>query len=369
MNANTNTQTQSPISSAPTPEKKSGLRRVLLLGIPLTVILIGGALYLAGGRFVSTDNAYVKADIASLSPEISGNVLQVLVTDNQKVTKGQPLLTIDATNYRVGLAGAEAQMRAAVASVESAKARYRQKEESIALMQTNVKFAEREFQRQSQLAKANFVAAAKLDQAQHELESARRNLRLLQQEKAEILAMLEGNPDIRPEDHSSYQQAMVGRESAQLFVDRSTLLAPFDGIVSQVPKVGDFARTGAPIMSLVSTSGVWVEANFKETDLTQMKTGQPVDIEVDTYPGRKFHGRVASISQATGAEFSVLPAQNSSGNWVKVVQRIPVRIAFEDPANGPTLRAGMSVIAEVDTGTRRASHWFGAQASDGTQAP
>ena len=141
------------------------------------------------------------------------------------------------------------------------------------------------------------------------------------------------------------------------------MTAPFDGIVSQVPKVGDFARTGAPILSLVSTTGVWVEANFKETDLTKMKTGQPVEIEVDTYPDRKFHGRVASISQATGAEFSVLPAQNSSGNWVKVVQRIPVRISFEDN-NGPTLRAGMSVVAEVDTGVRRAANWFGAHASD-----
>jgi membrane fusion protein, multidrug efflux system len=286
------------------------------------------------------------------------------VSDNQKVTKGQPLLVIDATNYKVMLAGAEAQMRAATANIEGAKARYRQKEESIALMQTNVRFEEREYQRQAQLASSNFVAAAKLDQAQHALESARRNLRLLQQEKAEILATLEGNPDIRPEDHSSYQQAMAGHESAKLMLARATLVAPFDGVVSQAPKVGDFARTGAPILSLVSTAGVWVEANFKETDLTQMKPGQPVEIEVDTYPDRKFRGHVASISQATGAEFSVLPAQNSSGNWVKVVQRIPVRISFDDPSKGPTLRAGMSVVAEVDTGIRRADHWFGAQASD-----
>lgn len=364
-----NVQSQTaPLSSTAAPPRNRLLRRVLMLGVPLAVIVVGAAIYLAGGRFVSTDNAYVKADIASLSPEIAGNVLEVLVAENQKVTKGQPLLVIDSTNYKVGLAGAEAQMRAAVANVESAKARYRQKEESIALMQTNVKFAEREYQRQAQLASSNYVAAAKLDQAQHALESARRNLRLLQQEKAEILATLEGNPDIRPEDHSSYQQAVVGRESAKLFIERATMVAPFDGVVSQVPKVGDFARTGAPILSLVSTSGVWVEANFKETDLTQMKIGQPVDIEVDTYPDRKFQGHVASISQATGAEFSVLPAQNSSGNWVKVVQRIPVRIAFET-TSGPALRAGMSVTAEVDTGVRRASQWFGAHASDGSEAP
>lgn len=358
MNANAQ-----PLASTPAPAKNRALRRILMIGVPMAVILVGGALYLAGGRFVSTDNAYVKADIASLSPEVAGNIVEVMVADNQKVAKGQPLLLIDATNYKVAIAGTEAQMRAAVASIEGAKARYRQKEESIALMQTNVRFAEREFGRQSKLASANYVAAVKLDEAQHALESARRNLRLLQQEKAEILATLEGNPDINPEDHSSYQQAVAGHESAKLMVERATMTAPFDGIVSQVPKVGDFARTGAPILSLVSTTGVWVEANFKETDLTKMKTGQPVEIEVDTYPDRKFHGRVASISQATGAEFSVLPAQNSSGNWVKVVQRIPVRISFEDN-NGPTLRAGMSVVAEVDTGVRRAANWFGAHASD-----
>ncbi len=358
--------TAQPETTTPSPQKNRGLRRVLMLGVPLAVVLAGGALYLAGGRFVSTDNAYVKADIASLSPEVAGNVLEVMVTDNQKVTKGQPLLVIDATNYKVMLAGAEAQMRSAVANIESAKARYRQKEESIALMRTNVRFAEREYQRQAQLASSNFVAAAKLDQAQHALESAKRNLALLEQEKAEILATLEGDPNIAPDAHSAYQQARAGRESAKLMLDRSTMIAPFDGVVSQVPKVGDFARTGAPILSLVSTSGVWVEANFKETDLTQMKPGQPVAIEVDTYPDRTFHGRVASISQATGAEFSVLPAQNSSGNWVKVVQRVPVRIAFDDTARGPTLRAGMSVIAEVDTGLRRSAKWFGAQAGEQT---
>lgn len=359
-----NAESPSPMISTADPKPKRGLRRILMMGIPLIVITVGATVYLTGGRFVSTDNAYVKADIASLSPEVAGNIVQVLVHENETVTKGQPLLIIDSTNYKVALVGAEAQMRSAVANIESAKARYRQKEESIKLMQTDIRFAEREYERQSKLADANFVAAAKLDEAQHTLESARRNLMLLQQEKAEILATLEGNPHINPEEHSAYQQALAGRESAMLFIKRATMTAPFNGVVSQVPRIGDFARTGAPVLSLVSTSGVWVEANFKETDLTQMKPGQNVEIEVDTYPGRKFHGRVASIAQATGAEFSVLPAQNSSGNWVKVVQRIPVRIAFDDLNEGPTLRAGMSVIAEVDTVYRRASQWFGAKAGE-----
>ena len=215
-----------------------------------------------------------------------------------------------------------------------------------------------ELQRQSALAAQDFATKAKLDESKHAVETAQRNIALTKQEQKEILASLEGNPDIAPEQHPTYQLAMASKVSAQTYIERATVRAPFDGIVSQVPKVGDFARTGAPLLSLVSVAGVWVEANFKETDLTHMTVGQPTEISVDTYPGVVFAGHVESISQATGAEFSVLPAQNSTGNWVKVVQRIPVRIAV-DKKDGPPLRAGMSVVASVDTGKRRYQEWFG----------
>ena len=329
------------------------VRRVLMFVIPLIVVLVAGALYLSGGRFVSTDNAYIKADIASLSPEVSGNILNVLVSENQKVTKGQPLVAIDSSNYQIALAGAEANMRAALASIEQAKARYRQKQESTALMQSNVAFAEREYKRQATLAASNYVAAAKLDDAKHNLETAQRNIALLKQEQAEILASLQGDPNIDPMKHPTYQQALAAKASAERLFERATIVAPFDGIVSQLPKPGEFARTGAPLLSIVSTAGVWIEANFKETDLTQMRVGQDVEVTVDTYPGRKFPGKVTSISQASGAEFAVLPPQNSSGNWIKVVQRIPVRISVDATADTPPLRAGMSVNADVDTKIRR----------------
>ncbi len=343
----------------PLPGQRKALRRILMGVVPLVVLAGGAFWYLTGGRYVETDNAYVKADIASVSPEVSGNIQQVLATENQRVTKGQPILVIDDTNARIMLAGSEAQLRNAAAAVESDKARYRQKLASLALMQSNAAFAEREFKRQSTLASSNFASAAKLDEARHNLDSARQNILLLKQEEAEILARLDGDPNVAPEKVPSYQQAYAGKLSAENMIRRATLVAPFDGIVSQLPKEGDFARTGAPLFSIVSDAGVWVEANYKETDLTHMQVGQPVEIKIDTYPGRPFKGHVTSISQATGAEFAVLPAQNSTGNWIKVVQRIPVRISVDDQKAGPALRSGMSVTVGIDTGKSRYDLFFG----------
>lgn len=340
------------------------VRRVLMGVVPLVAVAAGVSWYLMSGRYVGTDNAYVKADIASVSPEISGNIQSVLVAENQLVKKGQPVITIDDTNYLIALAGSDAQLRNAVSAIESAKARYRQKEASLKIMQSNVAFAEREFKRQSTLAASNFAAAAKLDEAQHNLDSARQNIALLKQEEAEILAGLNGDPDVNPEQVPSYQAALTAKLSAETFIKRATVLAPFDGVVSQLPKAGDYARTAAPTFSIVSSNDVWVEANFKETDLTNMKVGQPVEVHVDTYPGRPFKGHVTSISQASGAEFAVLPAQNSTGNWIKVVQRIPVRISVDDQHDGPALRAGMSVVADVDTGRSRLEQYFGKNAGN-----
>ena len=357
MNAESKISVSSAATDSP-PREKKGLRRVLMVFIPLIAVVAGAAAYAWGGRFAGTDNAYIKADIASISPEVSGNITQVLVGENAHVTKGQPLIVIDDTTTRIALAGSEAQLRAAVANIEGAKARYREKQQSLALNQTDLAFAQRELGRQSALAAQDFATKSKLDEAKHAVETAQQNIALTKQQIAEILATLEGDPNIDPQHHSTYQLALAGKASATVMLERSAIKAPFDGVVSQVPKVGDFARTGAPLLSIVSTAGVWVEANFKETDLTHMTTGQKTELSVDTYPGRTFEGHVESISQATGAEFAVLPAQNSTGNWVKVVQRIPVRIIV-DSKDGPPLRAGMSVVAEVDTGKRRYQEWFG----------
>ena len=345
-------------------DRRGFIRKVLMGVIPAVVVAAGASWYLTGGRFVGTDNAYIKADIASVSPEISGNIMSILAKENQLVTKGQPILVIDDTNYRIVLAGADAQLRNAVSSIESDKARYRQKEASIALMQSNVAFADREYKRQSTLASSNFASASKLDEARHTLDTARQNITLLKQEEAEILARLDGDPNVSPEKVPSYQQAYASKLSAETMIKRATLAAPFDGIVSQLPKEGDYARTGAPAFSIVGSNDIWIEANYKETDLTHMRVGQSVDVSIDTYPGRPFKGHVSSISQATGSEFSVLPAQNSTGNWIKVVQRIPVRISVDDQKSGPPLRAGISVVADVDTGKSRLARYLGDKSAE-----
>ncbi len=364
MNAEPKLSIQSPNLDFEAKDRRGVLRKILMGVIPVVIVAAGGSWYLTGGRFVGTDNAYIKADIASVSPEISGNILSVMAKENQVVTKGQPILVIDDTNYRIALAGADAQLQNVVSSIESDKARYRQKEASIALMQSNVAYADREYKRQSTLASSNFASASKLDEAKHTVDTARQNITLLKQEEAEILARLNGDPNVAAEQVPAYRQAYAGKLSAETMIKRATLLAPFDGIVSQLPKEGDFARTGAPAFSIVGSNDIWVEANYKETDLTYMRVGQPVEVRVDTYPGRPFKGHVTSISQATGAEFAVLPAQNSTGNWIKVVQRIPVRISVDDQKSGPPLRAGMSVTAAVDTGKSRLARYLGDKSAD-----
>jgi membrane fusion protein (multidrug efflux system) len=336
------------------------LRRIALIGVPALVIILGTLLYVSGGRFVDTDDAYVKSDMAAISPDVSGTISEIYVTENQAVTKGQKLLKVNSSVYTLGVAGATVNLEVARKNVESDKAAYRQKVEALAMADTDVMFADRELKRQSSLAKSQNVSIQRLDEAKHAYQTAQQRISLLKQEEAEYLAKLEGKPDQPVEEYAAYKAAQVQLASAQYFLDHTAVLAPFDGIVSKVPKVGDYSRTGVPLMSIVAPTKTWIDANFKETDLTHMQPGQPVTFTVDTYPGYKFHGHVDSVAQASGAEFALLPAQNTTGNWIKVVQRITVRIAIDEvPAEGHVLRSGMSVIASVDTGHRRISRWLG----------
>ncbi len=346
----------SPVSG---PTRTKQVRRVLMIVIPAIGVIAAGLAYLWSGRFIDTDNAYVKSDIASLSPDISGAVTDVLVAENQVVKKGQPLIKVDDTNYHFALALAQANMKTAASTVETDRAQYRQKQESMRMAQTDLAFADKELKRQAALGPGRFVSQQKLDEVRHAADSAQQRIALLKQEQAEILAKLQGDPELPVEQHPSYQAARAQVAGAQHYIDSATIAAPFDGIVTHLPKIGDYARTGAPIVSVVSTA-TWIDANFKETQLTYLHPGQPAIVSVDAYPGRKFKGHLESIAQAGGGEFSLLPAQNSNGNWVKVVQRIPVRIAIdEEEGKAPVLRAGMSVVAEVDSGSRRFERWFG----------
>jgi membrane fusion protein (multidrug efflux system) len=336
------------------PRRRPRVLRVLLLVLgPVLVLAVGAYVYYTGGRYVETDNAYVKADIAVVSAEVSGAIVRVEVHENQPVAAGDVLFVIDDRPYRVAFERADAQLRAVTAMIESMKAQYRQRLEELELARTDYDFAERELSRAVALAEDDLASDEAVDRARHDLDVATRRIHIVERGLEELLAQLGGSPEGDIAEQAGYQAVKAARDAAALDLERTVVRAPFDGIASKVPVVGRFVAPGAAVMSVVASDNVWIEANYKETDLTYVCPGQPVEIRVDTYPDRAWHGRVESISQATGAEFSVIPAQNATGNWVKVIQRIPVRIAVEDVGSGPPLRTGMSTTVEIDTGHER----------------
>ena len=330
------------------------LRRPLLILGPLVLLLGGAYFYIAGARYVSTDNAYVKADIANVSAEISGRVLAVPVENNDAVTAGQILFQIDPQPFHLALAQAEAQLQTTRDNILAKEASYRQKQAEIALAQENIAFYEQELGIYEKMAKNQIAAQTQVDEARHNLTTAHQQLPALQQELAGILAELGGSADAPPEQNARYLAAQAARDQAALDLKRTEVHAPANGIVANLTlRPGDYVHTGNSIFSLVETDHLWVEANFKETELTHVRPGQTATVEIDTYPAETWTTTVGSISAATGAEFALLPPQNSTGNWVKVVQRIPVRLEIADQPGQPPLRAGMSAVIEIDTGYQR----------------
>ena len=342
--------------AAPAPRRKRRLLRTALLVLGPLVLLIGGAyFYVTGARFVSTDNAYVKADIAAISPEVSGRVIAVAVANNDPVKAGQVLFRLDDQPFKLAQAQAEAQLKTTHDDILAQQASYRQKKVEIEMAQQNIDFYQRELVIYDKMSKNNLVAQTQVDEAHHNLTVAQQQLPALQQELSGILAQLGGEAEGAPEQNARYLAAQAARDQAALDLARTEVHAPANGNIANLTlRPGDYIKTGTPIFSLVETDHLWVEANFKETDLTHVLAGQPATVTVDTYPDMACRIRVGSISAATGAEFALLPPQNSSGNWVKVVQRIPVRLEIVGCANQLPLRAGMSATIEIDTGYQRA---------------
>jgi len=337
---------------APPAATRPWLRVLLLWVLPAVAVITAYFLYMVHGRYVSTDNAYVQADKTDVAPEVSGTVRRVLVTENAQVFNGQQVLEISDEQLGIALARAEAQLAGARTAVAALKASYRQKQSELAVARSNLAYAQRELERQRQLAAAKLVAQSRLDDAEHAATLAQGNITVVERELDQIAAQLGGNPDTDVNAHPSVVQAQALLAGARLNLSRTSVVAPTAGIVSHLPKVGDHVDAGRPAFAIVANSGAWIDANFKETDLEFVRVGMPVRIELDTYPEHKWQGSVESISQATGAEFAILPAQNATGNWVKVVQRIGVRIAIVAGPDDPPLRAGMSTDVRIDTGRR-----------------
>ncbi len=331
-----------------TDQQKSKLRTVLMVVVPVVALAIAGVIWLTGGRYETTDNAYVKADRIMLSPEVSGTVLSRAVEENQSVKKGDLLVQIDPEPFEIALAKARADLATARAQVQTLKSDYSQKREQLTADLSDLEYTDAEFERASKLQASGAVSKSSLDEATRNRDAAHAAAALTQREMEGVVAQLDGNPDIRPEEHSSYLAAQAMANQAQLNLLHARIFAPSDGIVSNLPNPGTYARAGVPLLSEIKTDRIWVEANFKETQLEKVKPGQIVAVDVDTYPNRSWKGVVESISPATGSEFSILPAQNATGNWVKVVQRIAVRISIKDTDAGSMLRPGMSAETKID---------------------
>ena len=336
------------------------LRKALFALLPL-VLIAGGYWYVTGGRVMSTDDAYVEADKVGVSTDVSGIVQDVDVGDNQHVTAGQVLYRLDPRQFQIALDNAKANLAQTVLAIEAMKKDYARMLSDIDAQQAQVGLDRITDERDAALLKTNAVSKAVYDQAHFTLRADQGKLASLEQQAQVQLARLGGSVDLPVEQHPQYLQAKARVDEAQRQLDHTVVRASFAGIVTNVPSIapGKYLAASTTAFYLVATDHVWVDANPKETELTHVRPGQPVTVTVDTYPNREWHGTVESISPAAAQEFQLLPAQNTSGNWVKVVQRIPVRVRVDtsgaavDGKDRPPLRAGMSVEVSVDTGHAR----------------
>lgn len=330
------------------------VRLVLLVVLPFLIVLIGGAVWLRGGRTVSTEDAYVKADIAQVAPEVSGRIVDVVVRDHEAVRKGAPLFRIDPVPFRLALDKAEAELDNARTTVETSRAQYFETQSELDELQSQADFLARQAARQQALATTGAASVTKLEEAQNAAAVARDRIGVVKRRLARMLAALVGNPNIATDDHPLVREKRAERDRAALDLQRTTVAAPVSGTAVNVKlQPGDQVRAMTPVFVVVAETAPWVEANMKETDLTYVKPGQKASVVLDVYPDITWAAEVESISPATGAEFAILPPQNASGNWVKVVQRLPVRLRLVPRAGEPPLRAGMTATVEIDIRRQR----------------
>jgi membrane fusion protein (multidrug efflux system) len=331
------------------------LARTFLLGIlPLAVVLVGGDWWLRSTRYVSTENAYVKAHHLAVSADIDGRAVRVFVRENDRVKQGDPLFELDPERHRIDLAKAEAEVAGMRNALAALRAEYRAAQAERAEAEEDARYHLRNFERQKQLSARGVASQAKYDEAERNLTHARQSVRTLNQRIQQVLAKLGGRYDAPDETHPMYLEAVARRDQAALNLRRTRVMAPASGTVGRVTlQPGEYVEEGKAVIPLVAAAETWIEANLKETQLTHVMPGQTATVSVDAYPDRAWTAKVVSISPSTGAELSVLPPQNASGNWVKVVQRVPVRLELEGAADDVALRAGMTVTVEIDTRRER----------------
>ena len=330
--------------------------RPALFGLVPIALIAGGYTYVTGGRFVTTDDAYVNARQVGISTDVSGIVAEVDVRDNQHVSVGQILYRLDRRQFEIALDNAKSRLANVAFLLEAMKVDYQQMLATAAAQNAQVKLDEAMYRRDSALLDANAIARATYDQANFALLNDASKLDALRQQVASQLVKLGGNVEAPVERLPQYREAEAEVREAQRQLDDTIVRAPFSGTVTNVPSIapGKYLAASTVAFYLVDTEHLWVDATPKETELTNVRPGQKATITVDTYPNLTWHGVVQTISPAAAQVFQLLPAQNTSGNWVKVVQRVPLRVSVEPGGrNMPPLRSGMSVVVQVDTGHAR----------------
>jgi len=332
-------------------------RRFLLLVVLPTAAAIGGLVfYLNGGRYVTTDDAYVGAQKVLITPDISGKIDNVVVKEGQHVNEGDVLFTIDSEPFRLAVDQTKAQLEQAKITYDNLVANVKIYGQMLDLAQQGVDLKQRDVERKQALVRSNVGSQLDLDNSATGLVTAGAQMQFVKQQLSNAKAQLLGNPDLPLDQFPPYAQAKAALGLAQRNLDHTVLRAPMPGIATQVEQIqlGRFVTAGTPVFSVIDIDRPWVDANPKESDFTYVAVNQPVTLDVDAFPNHVFKGYVGSLSPGTGAQFAILPPQNATGNFVKVVQRVPVRIYFDkDDPYVKKLKAGMSVYATIDTGHKR----------------
>jgi membrane fusion protein (multidrug efflux system) len=355
--ADVNERAVSSVVAGPTSvrTRASRWRMPLLILGPIAALAIALTMYFAGGRFVSEENSYVGANTIAIAPQVFGVVQQVSVTQNQEVAADTPLFAIDPEPYQIAVDGARAQLGITHDQIAAAIETYKAKQQQVNQAQANLTYARQELERAQQLVARGAATQQQLDTATRDEEVAARSLSGAQADANAALAQIGGDGDKPIEQRPQYVAAEAKLRDAERNLRLTQVTAPFAGVVTNVNAVdtGAFLAAGQQAMSMVATQGAWADSNLRETDLTNVKPGDAATVDIDTYPDHPFNGHVQTINPATGAVFALIPPQNASGNWVKVVQRVPVRIAIDHAPDDPALRNGMSATVTIDTGYRR----------------
>jgi membrane fusion protein (multidrug efflux system) len=348
------------IAAEPRRRLLAGMRRyrrvLLLVVLPMAALTAGLVLYLDGGRYVTTDDAYVGAQKVLITPDISGKIQKVVVREGQQVNEGDVLFEFDPVPLRLAVQQAKATLNQSRTTYDNLKANIKIYGDMLDLAQQGVDLKRRDVDRKTALAKNNFGSQLDLDNAANALVTASAQAEFLKQQLSSSKTQLLGNSDLPLEQFPPYAQAKAALDQAERNLDHTVMRAPMGGIATQVDQIqlGRFVAAGTPVFSVIDTSKPWVDANPKESDFTYVAVGHPVTVDVDAFPNHVFKGTIGSLSPGTGAQFAILPPQNATGNFVKVVQRVPVRIYFDSSDKyAQKLKAGMSAYTTIDTGHRR----------------